>query len=208
MRLSLLCCVLLAARPAISASPQPQSRPQPRWQNGDVVLQTSASAQSRAIQVATGSPFSHAGMVEVARDGVFVIEAIGRVSRTPLEAWIRRGQGGRYLALRRAELTSEQGAAVVGAARKLLGKRYDALFGWSDDRIYCTELVAKAFRRGAGLEVGRVQRIRDLNIAPILAAARARYGDRIPLDREVLTPASLGADRSFTVLHSDFSPPD
>jgi hypothetical protein len=51
-----------------------------------------------------------------------------------------------------------------------------------------------------------MQRIRDLDIGPILAAARARYGDRLPLDQEVLTPASLGADAAFTVLHDDFRP--
>ncbi len=200
MRIALLCCVLLAARPAASASPSPH----PQWHDGDVVLQTSASAQSAAIQLATGSPYSHAGLVEVAPDGVFVIEALGKVSRTPIAAWIRRGDGRRYTALRRRDLTPEAGAAVVSAARALLGKKYDARFEWSDDRIYCSELVAKAYQRGAHLGAGRMQRIRDLNIAPILAAARARYGDKLPLEQEVVTPASLAEDASFVTVHDDF----
>src|SRR5437899_6859380 len=103
MRLPLLCCVLLAARPAASASPPPRSAT-PQWRNGDVVLQTSASPQSAALQVATSSPYTHTGVVEVAPDGVFVIEALGRVSRTPIAAWIRRGDGRRYTALRRRDL--------------------------------------------------------------------------------------------------------
>jgi permuted papain-like amidase YaeF/Yiix C92 family enzyme len=126
-----------------------------------VVLQTSASAQSTAIQIATRSPWSHSGLVEVAP-----------------------------------------------AARAFLGKKYDDRFEWSDDRIYCSELVAKAYQRGAHLGAGRLQRIRDLDIAPILAAARARYGDRIPLDREVLTPASLAEDAAFVAVHDDFHPPN
>src|SRR5262245_19120850 len=102
MRLALLCCALLAAPPAHTAAPPPPpaAARQPTWQNGDVVLQTSGSAQSAAIQIATGSPYSHTGLVEVAPDGVFVIEAIGTVSRTPINRWIRRGQGRRYTALR------------------------------------------------------------------------------------------------------------
>jgi hypothetical protein len=53
-----------------------------------------------------------------------------------------------------------------------------------------------------------LQRIRDLNIGPILEAARARYGDRIPLDRQVLTPASLAEDPGFVAVHDDFHPPN
>jgi len=207
MRIALLCCVLLAARPAASASPPPRAAsPAPQWRNGDVVLQTSASAQSAAIQLATHSPYSHAGLVEVAPDGVFVIEALGKVSRTPIAAWIRRGDGRRYTALRRRDLAPEAGAAVAAAARAFLGKRYDAQFEWSDDRIYCSELVAKAYQRGAHLSAGRMQRIRDLDLVPILAAARARYGDALPLDREVLTPASLAEDAGFVTVHDDFHP--
>jgi permuted papain-like amidase YaeF/Yiix C92 family enzyme len=209
MRLPLLCCVLLAARPALSAAPPPRpaaGQPRPRWRNGDVVLQTSGSAQSAAIQVATRSPYSHTGLVEVAPDGVFVIEAIGRVSRTPIAAWIRRGEGRRYTALRRADLSDGEAAAVVAAARGFLGRKYDARFEWSDDRIYCSELVAKAYARGAGKDAGRLQRIRDLDVGPILAAAKARYGDKLPLDRQVLTPASLYEDGAFSILHDDFRP--
>jgi len=204
MRIALLCCVLLAARPAASAAPPPQ----PQWRNGDVVLQTSASAQSTAIQIATRSPYSHTGLVEVAPDGVFVIEALGKVSRTPIAAWIRRGDGRRYTAIRKRDLTPEAGAAVVTAARAFLGKKYDARFEWSDDRIYCSELVAKAYQRGANASAGRMQRVADLNIAPILAAARARYGDKLPLDRKVLTPASLAEDPGFVTVHDDFHPPN
>ena len=147
-----------------------------------------------------------AGLVEVAPDGVFVIEALGKVSRTPIAAWIRRGDGRRYTALRKRDLTPEAGAAVVGAARAFLGKPYDARFEWSDDRLYCSELVAKAYQRGANLSAGRLQRIADLNIGPILAAARARYGDKLPLDRKVLTPASLAEDPGFVTVHDDFHP--
>ena len=59
---------------------------------------------------------------------------------------------------------------------------------------------------GARRDAGRLQRLRDQNLAPILAAAQASYGDQLPLDRKVLTPASLAGDGAFRVLHDDLRP--
>ena len=64
----------------VSAATQP---PEVSFQNGDVVLQASKSERSALIRKASRSPYSHVGIVEVANDGVFVIEAIQPVSRTP-----------------------------------------------------------------------------------------------------------------------------
>jgi len=174
-----------------------------------VVLQTSASAQSAAIQAATRSPYSHAGVVEVTPEGVYVIEALGRVSRTPAAAWIRRGEGRRYTP-RSAGATSPSRRARRWWPRRgrSWASRTTPRFEWSDDRIYCSELVAKAYERGAHRGAGRMQRLGDLDLGPVLAAARARYGDRLPLDQEVLTPASLAEDPAFTAVHDDFHPAD
>jgi hypothetical protein len=54
---------------------------------GDVVFQTSRSAQSRAIQEATASLWSHVGIIEVTTKGTWVIEAVGPVKRTPWRTW-------------------------------------------------------------------------------------------------------------------------
>ncbi|HSN90121.1 MAG TPA: YiiX/YebB-like N1pC/P60 family cysteine hydrolase, partial [Anaeromyxobacteraceae bacterium] len=121
----------------------PQTRAgEPDLVAGDLVFETSTSRQSAAIRWATGSRWSHVGIVEVAPDGTFVLEALGKVSRTPWKAWRRRARaGGDLLVLRPRGLSAGARSRAVERARAFLGHRYDARFGWGDDRIYCSELV-------------------------------------------------------------------
>src|SRR5262249_21128739 len=78
-RLVLLALFLASLGAAVAA---PDVRP------GDIVFQTSKSNQSRAIQLATRSPYSHMGLI-LLRDGKpFVLEAIATVRFTPLGEWI------------------------------------------------------------------------------------------------------------------------
>ncbi len=167
---------------------------EPDLRSGDLVFQTSRSAQSRAIQLATGSPWSHVGIVERGRDGTWVVEAIGRVSRTPWRAWRARGASRRVLVARPLGVSAEALDRAVAEAKKLLGRRYDARFGWGDDRIYCSELVAKAFARGAGLTLGRMERLSDLRIAGLERVIEKRWGGPVPSDLLLVTPASIAAD--------------
>ena len=90
----LLC---LGALIGVAAGTQPPEVP---LQSGDVVLQASTSERSALIRKASRSPYSHVGIVEVAKDGVFVLEAIQPVSRTPLAKWVKRGEGGWVTVLR------------------------------------------------------------------------------------------------------------
>lgn len=63
-------------------------------QNGDIIFQTSRSSQSEAIQRATGSKYSHMGIVYVLDGEPRVFEAVSTVRSTPLATWIKRGKGG------------------------------------------------------------------------------------------------------------------
>jgi len=178
---------------ALSASPPTRAPAASALRSGDLVFQTSRSPQSKGIQAATRSPWSHVGVVEVARDGVFVVEAIGRVSRTPWQAWAARGERGEALVLRPRALDAAARAGVVAEAKRHLGKPYDTAFGWGDDRLYCSELVWKAFARGAGVELGRKERLGDLAVGGLEGAIAARWGS-VPRDLVLVTPASLAAD--------------
>jgi hypothetical protein len=66
----------------------------------DIILQASRSLQSRAIQLATRSRFSHMGLVHWEKGRAFVYEAVGPVKQTPLAEWVARGEGGHFVALR------------------------------------------------------------------------------------------------------------
>jgi hypothetical protein len=134
--------------------------------------------------------------VEVGPDGTFVVEALGRVSRTPWKAWRRRAaRGGDLLVLRPRGLPEPARAAAVERAKAFLGRRYDARFGWGDDRIYCSELVVKAYERAAGVSFGRRERLGDLRTFGIRGEMERRWGGPVPDDLVLVTPASLAEDR-------------
>lgn len=164
---------------------------------GDIVFQTSKSGQSVAIQRATSSPYSHMGLVVFRNGEPFVFEASATVRFTPLRAWIERGEGRRYLVkrLRNAEsrLTSDVVREMHVIARKLEGKKYDLTFEWSDDRMYCSELVWKIYQRALGLEIGSLQKLREFRLKdPVVQAKlRERYGANVPLDEPVISPAAM-----------------
>jgi hypothetical protein len=180
---------------AVLVACSPGGSYQPR--NGDIVFQTSTSAQSLAIQLATKSRYSHMGIVYL-RDGApFVFEAVQPVKLTPLAAWIERGEGGRFVAkrLRDADsrLTAETLQKMRSAGEALAGKDYDLYFEWSDDRIYCSELVWKVFERGAGIELGERETIADFDLShpAVQEKVRERFGDHVPLDEVVVSPAAI-----------------
>jgi hypothetical protein len=167
--------------------------------DGDIVFHTSRSAQSLAIQLATKSPYSHMGIVYL-RDGKpFVFEAVQPVKLTPLAEWTARGERQQFVAkrLRDADstLTAETLSKMRAVGEQLAGKDYDPYFEWSDERIYCSELVWKVFERGAGIALGERQMIAefDLSHPAVQEKLKERYGERVPLDEVVISPAAIFA---------------
>ncbi len=174
---------------------------------GDIVFQTSRSAQSEAIQRATHSPFSHVGVVHRAGDAVFVYEAVGPVKLTPLDAWVGHGEGLHFVAKRLKNRDAVMTRAAVEraetVAREFRGRAYDAAFAWSDERLYCSELVYKIYDRGFGVKLGQVQKLREFDLSDPVVKAKLheRYGEHVPLDEPVISPASIAAsDLLETVL--------
>ena len=80
--------------------------------------------------------------------------------------------------------------------KKLQGKKYDIYFGWDDQRIYCSELIWKIYKRGANIEIGKLQRLKDFDLENKLVRKKLeeRYGKRIPLGEKVISPASIFED--------------
>ena len=83
------------------------------------MFHTSPSSQSLAVQAATGSPYSHMGVVLFKDGKPMVFEAVQPVKYTPLRTWLRRSEGGRYVIKRPLNpLTSP--ASPHGARRESL----------------------------------------------------------------------------------------
>jgi hypothetical protein len=101
-------------------------------QDGDIIFQTSKSAQSKAIQLATGSKYSHVGIIYLKNNKTFVYEAVQPVKLTPLKDWIKRGEGSHYVVkrLKDAEtiLTPEVRSKMGSFGESFKGKPYDIYF--------------------------------------------------------------------------------
>jgi len=173
---------------------------------GDILFQTSRSAQSQAIQLATHSRWSHVGLVYFQHGKSYVLEAVQPVKLTPLSAWIARGTGHHFVARRLVNagrlLTPPVKTKMRAVGKQFLGKNYDLYFGWSDSRIYCSELVWKVYARGAGIHLGSLEKLHsfDLGNPVVKAKLRERYGNHPPLDEPVISPAAIYAsDRLKTV---------
>lgn len=170
-----------------------------RWQprTGDVVFHTSTSAQSQAVQQATRSRWSHVGMVVAEGTGWAVVEAVQPVRVVPLRDWLDRGVDGRYAVYRLkqadAVLTADAQTELATAARAFVGRDYDPFFGWSDDRIYCSELVWKAFERALDVELGTPHPVTDFDLeAPAVVGILAkRFPDGLPEGEVAVSPQDL-----------------
>jgi uncharacterized protein YycO len=164
--------------------------------SGDIIFQASTSAQSKAIQLATHSKYSHCGIIFQNDGKDFVFEAVQPVKLTPLDEWIKRGEGAHYVVKRLKDtsvLTPKVLDEMRTAGRGMLGKDYDLYFEWTDMRIYCSELVWKIYKDGANLEVGHLQKLGDFDLTnPVVQQKlKERYGETIPKDEMVISPQAV-----------------
>ena len=165
--------------------------------SGDIIFQTSKSRQSKAIQLATGSKYSHMGIVYNENGKLYVYEAVQPVKLTKIEDWINRGEKRHFVVkrLKNAEsiLTPEKLERMKSIGGKYNGKNYDIYFEWSDDKIYCSELVWKMYKEATGIKIGEIQKLSDFDLSNELVRKimKERYGEKIPLDEKVISPIAM-----------------
>ena len=165
--------------------------------NGDIVFHTSRSTQSAMIQQVTHSPYSHMGIVHLINNEAYVFEAVEPVRSTSLSDWIARGAGQHYVAMRLKDadklLTPDAMGRMEQVAERFRGKHYDARFAWSDDQLYCSELVWKIYKRALDIEIGTPQALADLDLSdPAVAAElRRRWHGSPSLQQTVISPEAI-----------------
>lgn len=166
-------------------------------QNGDIIFQTSMSRQSKAIQLATNSKYSHMGIIYKIDGKLFVYEAIQPVKLTLLKEWRNRGKDEHFVIKRLKNsdeiLTQSTLAKMRQVGEKYNGKNYDQYFEWTDDKIYCSELVWKIFKEGANIEIGKLEELSnfDLSNKIVKQKMKERYGEKVPMDEKVISPAQM-----------------
>ena len=174
--------------------------------DGDLIFQTSVSEQSKAIQLATKSKYSHCGLIYKDGDKFFVFEAIQPVKQTPLDKWIARGQEGKYIIkrLKNADqvLTPSALAKMKQIGSQFNGKNYDLTFEWSDDKIYCSELIWKIYQQATGIEIGKLEQLSDFDLTNevVKKKIKERYVNKIQMNEPVISPAAIfNSDLLLTV---------
>jgi hypothetical protein len=167
---------------------------------GDVLFQSLPHGPLvDAIEGVTRSPASHCGIVVATPAGWMVAEALGTVRLTPLGAWCRRGRGWAFEARQLAD--PALAAALAAATSPWLGRPYDARFRFDDEAIYCSELVLLAGRSALGRDLGRIERLGDLDWRPWAAAIERFEGGPPPLDRLMITPEALRREPLLARVH-------
>ena len=131
------------------------------WKEGDIVFQISKSEQSPLIQYATGSPWSHCGIVVEKGGRFYVLEASNVVKLTPVEDWCKRG---RFSSVRKRRALDRD---VKVRYSKFLEKPYDLAFKFDNSKYYCSELVWLIYKEQFGVELCKPRKIKEYNLLGI-----------------------------------------
>lgn len=164
-------------------------------QTGDVVFQCTGGEQAKAVQAATGSRYTHCGVVFEEGGSFKVLEAVQPVKITSFEEFRKRSQPGTFQVRRlKTPLSAEAIANGKAWGVKQVGLDYDLHFRWDDETLYCSELVWKIFKK-AGVELCATRKFQDyeLDAPEVKKVIDQRYGskDKLPKEEPVVSPGDL-----------------
>lgn len=169
--------------------------PNYQYQDGDIVFSSSQAGQGRAIIDATNSPYTHCGVVFLQAGKTMVLEAVEPVGITSVENFSARSAPGTFIAKRlKRAIAPESLEAARDWGKTMIGLHYDHQFRWSDERMYCSELVWKFFKH-AGVSLCKPNQFRQyaLDKPSVKEAIIQKYGslDALPRDEKVVAPSDI-----------------
>jgi len=178
--------------------------------NGDIIFQTSFGHQSDLVSLVTQSPFTHCGIIANQNGNLLVIEANSTVKITPFKEWISGGKDEKYVVMRLKKidlyLKNLDSDKAQKAIKSFLNKPYDSQFLWSDEKLYCSELVWKIYKESTDLPLCPLRKLKeyDLSLPEVKAELSKRYGNNIPLNELMVSPADLAASDELTMIFSNY----
>ncbi len=174
------------------------------FQDGDIIFQSLSGDLPQHISGITQSPINHCGIVVVEKGNIFVIEASSDVCKTPIEEWVQRGKGKKFALMRMKGIETWQEKRVVQEAFKFLGHPYDFQYRWDDEKIYCSELVYKAYKRGIGVLLGNLKPLKEMNYKGHEEFIKKTTGGELPLNRKIITPVDIYKSPLLYPIYDDF----
>ena len=129
---------------------------------------------------------------------------------TLFEDWISHGKDSKYVVqrLKNADkiLTKEAIDKMKTYGKTFNNKDYDVYFEWSDEKIYCSELVWKIYKNGANIELCNTKKLKDFNLdSPIVKSImKERYGNKIPYNEAVVAPSQLYESEMVETIFNNF----
>jgi hypothetical protein len=171
------------------------------YKDGDIIFQATSGERGKAIQLATKSKYNHCGVLFNENGKWIVYEAVQPVKKTTLSAFNSRGQG----TVMRLKNTSLKPADIDKLKATFKGyehKNYDDAFNWSDDRIYCSELVYKLYNNGLNIKLCEPRQLKDFDLSNPLVRAQLnlQYGNNIPLEEPMVAPGDISESALLEVV--------
>ncbi|MBP8034714.1 MAG: YiiX family permuted papain-like enzyme [Bacteroidia bacterium] len=162
------------------------------YKEGDIIFQTTSGRTGKAIQLATHSKFNHCGVLFLENNKWVVYEAVQPVKKTSLEDFNARGIG-TVKRLASKALSKEEVNKLKTQFKTYEHKDYDEAFNWSDERIYCSELVYKLYNNGLHIELCKSRKLSDfdLNNPLVKEKLNEKYGNKIPLNEPMVSPEDI-----------------
>lgn len=162
------------------------------YRDGDLIFQTTSGERGKAIQLATKSKYNHCGVLFNENGKWIVYEAVQPVKKTTLSAFNSRGQG-TVMRLKNTSLKPADINKLKATFKSYEHKNYDDAFNWSDDRIYCSELVYKLYNNGLNIKLCEPRKLKDFDLSNPLVKAQLnlQYGNNIPLEEPMVAPGDI-----------------
>lgn len=195
--------VLLGLGLSIAQAGMPHGDTEFQFETGDVIAHTSQSSQSTMIQIGTQSKYSHVGVVFVKNGKAYVLESLSTTKFSTVDSFIDRGKNDDYTVYRYGDwqdghvdwqtgLTAVQKKKLKASVGKYKGKRYDLAFKWSDDKIYCSELVWKMYE-DIDIELSKPKKMKNfpLWIPKFKQVMEKRWGGKVNKQEPVVSPKDI-----------------
>ena len=161
-----------------------------KYKEGDIIFQMSQSKQAPFVMMATGSLYSHCGIIVYKNNKPYVLEASNVVKLTSLDDWYNKSRFKTCVTYRVFD------KPIKIHYKKYLGQKYDTSFKFNNGRMYCSELVYEIYKNQFGIELCKPRKVKDYHIFGMKKILKRRH---INLNQLVVSPSDIANSKYVKV---------